>query len=774
MKQKSINRRRHSRASRLILYAVFFLCLITVASTVDQAKDKGNEKPDTGIPVVYIDIDESQGTIEEMIKSVNHDFYCYGTIRIEVPKGFHYADFPVLACESIGPLSMNIRGRGNSSWKQASKKPYKIKLDKKADLFGLGTNKHWALLANAFDESLLRDRITAWIGDKLGFEFTPRGVPVDLVMSGEKFGTRYLGSFYLTENVRVDTNRLEIDELKETDRELPTITGGYLVQNALQVRTGSPDRFYTSRGVDWATHTPSFDTEEDIAPSEDDEKHGPFGENVLEAHDELTDGYENPVQQQYIQKHIQKVEDALFADTTEYRDLMDIESAAKYWLVNELTQNNDAFSTGSTYIYKKRDVNGVVGKLYWGPLWDFDFAYDRNFNYEGLTAGHLYTKAMFCHREEGGIADEIRKYWPILREAAQEIVREGGLIDQYYQETRASGQKDLEINHPEDTNKYEYYVEKLRDWLSNRIAWMDANMNTIDDLVHKIRYEVDGKLWEAEIVEQDHDSQLTHKRPEKEGYVFLGWIDEDGNVVKPGYQPDHDMTLKASYVSNAEATHGQDIVFPKTSDITRPGFFHNYTLDYQVIPTDAQDRKVTWKSSNEDFATVDEDGVVTYQSLPEGQESVTVTITGTLYGGVSRDFVLTVYGGFLPPATGVTPVQKEIVLNIGQQAGFTVITDPDPAVIDFYEYASDDEKIVTVDEKGIMTAKAVGETVVKLKATVYDDGVEKNMEAQLRVTVKEVQPEPKPAIDPSAALWIGLTCVITAAAVWFIRRQQKN
>ena len=46
-----------------------------------------------------------------------------------------------------------IKGRGNSTWKGA-KKPYQIKLDKKADLLSSGdaanSNKTWVLLANYF------------------------------------------------------------------------------------------------------------------------------------------------------------------------------------------------------------------------------------------------------------------------------------------------------------------------------------------------------------------------------------------------------------------------------------------------------------------------------------------------------------------------------------------------------------------------------------------------------------------------------------------------
>ncbi len=193
-----------------------------------------------------------------------------------------------------------------------------------------------------------------------------------------------------------------------------------------------------------------------------------------------------------------------------------------------------------------------------------------------------------------------------------------------------------------------------------------------------------------------------------------------------------------------------------------------------MIPTDAQDRKVTWKSSNEDFATVDEYGVVTYGSLPEDQQSVTVTITAAIYGGISRDFVLTVTFDPLPIAKAIRPLKDEVELTVGQQFGFMVMTDPDPAVIDRYEYVSDDDKIVSVDENGIMTAQAVGETTVRVRAIVYDEGVENVLTAEIRVVVTERKPEPKPAIDPTALLGIGAGCVIIGAAVWFISRKKKS
>ena len=249
----------------------------------------------------------------------------------------------------------------------------------------------------------------------MGFPFTPRGVPVDVVMTGQEFGTQYMGSYYLSENVRVDTNRLEISELTEADTDPDIITGGYLLQNAAQVRAGSPDRFYTSRGVDWATHTPSFDTEAEalsglLADAESS------GEEAMEV--ELGDAYKNSAQQEYIQKHAQEVEDILFDGTTAYRDYIDVESSAKYWLVNTVSRNQDAYATGSTYIYKDRD-NDDVSKFYWGPLWDFDYAWTYNYITYGLDAGHKWLRPMFYDKEEGNIRDVIKAYWPERRTTMQ-------------------------------------------------------------------------------------------------------------------------------------------------------------------------------------------------------------------------------------------------------------------------------------------------------------------------------------------------------------------
>ena len=57
----------------------------------------------------------------------------------------------------------------------------------------MGSDKHWILLANYYDISMLRNKFTYWLGNVLGLEYTPKCEFVNVVMNG-----KYLGSYYLS------------------------------------------------------------------------------------------------------------------------------------------------------------------------------------------------------------------------------------------------------------------------------------------------------------------------------------------------------------------------------------------------------------------------------------------------------------------------------------------------------------------------------------------------------------------------------------------------
>ncbi len=95
--------------------------------------------------------------------------------------------------------------------------------------------------------------------------------------------------------------------------------------------------------------------------------------------------------------------------------------------------------------------------------------------------------------------------------------------------------------------------------------------------------------------------------------------------------------------------------------------------------------------------------------------------------------------------------------------------------INFYEYVSENESVATVDDFGIITAIGAGEAVVRLKATVYDEGVEKVLEAMMKVLVTEPEPEKDSGVKP---LWFILggaaLLLIAGAVVALVLRKKKN
>lgn len=235
-----------------------------------------------------------------------------------------------------------IRGRGNSTWGLA-KKPYKIKFAEKQKLLGKGyaRAKKWTLLANAGDKSLIRNAITSELGDWLGLKNSPAAKFVDLTLNGV-----YQGNYQLSDQVEVHGHRVVVAEQDYPLTEESDITGGYLLEV-----DGFKDGnwFSSSKGLPIRIHYP--DDEEIVAS-----------------------------QKNYISDYINSFEKALFSEDFKdpvkgYRPFVDSESLANFYVATEVSGNIDGF--WSMYFYK----NVEDSLLYFGPLWDYDIAYDNDNRY---------------------------------------------------------------------------------------------------------------------------------------------------------------------------------------------------------------------------------------------------------------------------------------------------------------------------------------------------------------------------------------------------------
>ena len=233
-----------------------------------------------------------------------------------------------------------IRGRGNSTW-GFPKKPYRVKLDVKEKLLHMPAKaKDWVFLANHADKSLIRNAVAFKIGEILGFEYTPACQFADFTLNNQ-----FLGNYLITDQIETSGDRVEIDQLDTLDFTEPNISGGYLLEID-GFAAGEPVWFTTTKGLKITVKSPDSDAI-------------------------------NPAQLEYIKNYIFDFENRLFSanfkDTISgYRARVDTTSLINWYIASELTGNSDAF--WSTYVYKKRNDN----KLYFGPMWDYDIAFNND------------------------------------------------------------------------------------------------------------------------------------------------------------------------------------------------------------------------------------------------------------------------------------------------------------------------------------------------------------------------------------------------------------
>ena len=286
---------------------------------------------------IFIEIDESFGTIAAMNGDPNHDTTCTGVIYID------------------GALHQlpKMKGRGNYAWSQSKdKRAYNITLGAKTNLLGIDSEKtkKWSLLANVCDHSLLRDKI----GYDLGYQM---GVGLDSANADVWMNGVYQGTYLVTP--KTDSFTSKDGYLLENDNNTePAISAG-----------GDPSftlrGLYGSGGSDVNNNYDNRITVKDI------------GDNVLRNADGVVDESEanlNAVTK-VIQAHLQDAWDAIRSDDGYndkgfyYADYIDLTSFAKMYLMHEYIKSYDVCA-GSNFF--QRYGTGENDKFSAGPVWDLD------------------------------------------------------------------------------------------------------------------------------------------------------------------------------------------------------------------------------------------------------------------------------------------------------------------------------------------------------------------------------------------------------------------
>ena len=338
---------------RLLLFILTLLSLTPSArawSWINYPPDNQNvQLTSTNLPIVWIDVDGQY---------IDRDVRITGRMKI-IHNGegnLNYADtvsHPGQHIDYEGYVA--IRYRGSSSYSMSDKKPYSFRpIDKpleeggtkmKVNILGMGKDNNWALLAPYADKSMLRD-LLAFEVSRPWMEFTPEGRFCEMFLDGT-----YYGVYILTEVVSPGKHRINLPDPGITDDEL---TGGYIMEvnrtdGEVTYRSkyhpvSNTGNSYNNRYINFQYKSPDY---EDMTPE----------------------------QVAYINGRIDQMEDALWNfipnHASTYGQYLDVQNFIDYQIAMELGHNVDGYRLSGKF-FKRRDSVDPRFKM---VVWDNNLSY---------------------------------------------------------------------------------------------------------------------------------------------------------------------------------------------------------------------------------------------------------------------------------------------------------------------------------------------------------------------------------------------------------------
>ncbi|WP_167618067.1 CotH kinase family protein [Maribellus sediminis] len=370
---------------------------------------------------------------------------------------------------------IGIEIRGNTA-QMFPKKSYTVETrlsdgaNYNVSLMGLPAENDWVLHGPYSDKSLMRNALAYTIGSGMENGWHPRTRFVELEINGE-----YRGVYLFVEKIKIDKNRVDIATLKPEDVSGDELTGGYII-SIDRDQEGSWNSPFMGR-------TGSVDV--------------PFS-YVDPKYDELA-----PVQREYIRQYITEFEYALHGNNFKdpelgYRAYIDVETFVDYFIITELSRDLDGYRV-SVYFHKDKDSKG--GKLKMTPFWDYNICFG-NANFfsagspigwasDGIGAGDWYEIPFWWDRfREDPYFETVLKYrWEELRKQVLHKSTINNFItstsDQLKDAQARNFQKWNVLNNWVWPNNYvggTYLneVDYLRNWIFDRIDWLDEQIDMIE------------------------------------------------------------------------------------------------------------------------------------------------------------------------------------------------------------------------------------------------------------------------------------------------------
>lgn len=426
----------------------------------------------TDVPTLYLTIPDVTDLDKDLVKNRQTGEALYHKASIDVVDKNN-------TLEEFSDDKLDIKVRGNST-ADPSKRAYRLKFGKdekdkvtgelikthKHDLMGGGyAKRNWALLANCFDHSLIRNALTCELGKIIGMPFNPGYCFVDLVINGD-----YRGTYQVTDHPEVGSHRIDIDEDKDWYIEF-------------QGRSDMLDEPYLN-----IKDLPMFSIKNpDYTDAADADKLAALKVKMEDWVKQWKSGfsYDASITQ---------------SDTKGWRAYNDEDQLLKWFLETEITADYDGYMTIKAY-------RATDGKLFWGPVWDKDLAWDNYGDYTktlGAALENASSIRYYVYNPGSGTAIlSDPRFVKRVYETYNKLVEDGleqkllDIVDQLHLRVNQTQQLNFEkwgittvyggLEKYHEWTDYAQYPKQLKTFITARLAFLKEKFKEIYDAVCTVK-----------------------------------------------------------------------------------------------------------------------------------------------------------------------------------------------------------------------------------------------------------------------------------------------
>lgn len=374
---------------------------------------------------------------------------------------------------------IGIEIRGSSSAYMFPKKSYGFETTDSllneidVSFFGMPVESDWILSANYTDKSFQNNVLAYKLFSEMG-HYAPRTQYVEVVLNNQ-----YAGVYVLMEKIKRDAGRVNVSKLTPDDTTGVDLTGGYIIK--IDKSTGSGGDGFTS------LYTPN---------------NASGSQTIFYQYEYPSEVNIVPQQKNYIQNFTNSFENALMNinlyDTINgWRHYADELSFIHYFILNELSRNVDGYRL-STYLYKTKST--VDDKLHIGPPWDYDIAWaNANYCNGSDVTGWAYDFNYVCNGDywlvpfwwnklmtDSLFVNRLNCAYQYLRTTTLDTAYLFQYIDSTASYINEGQQRNFDLypilgnyvwpNPAPFPTDFAGETDELKNWISNRLQWMDANM----------------------------------------------------------------------------------------------------------------------------------------------------------------------------------------------------------------------------------------------------------------------------------------------------------